>query len=64
MTIPRRRILLTVVLISCAALIIFGLLVIFAPKPPEGELVLARQNISEAREMKADVYCPELFDRS
>jgi hypothetical protein len=59
-----RKILLIVAFLLLAAALIFSVLVIFAPKPPGGELEQAREKIAEARAMKADIYSPDLFATS
>lgn len=59
-----RKILLVVAFLLLAAALIFAVLVIFAPKPPGGELEQAREKIAEARAMKADIYSHDLFTTS
>jgi tetratricopeptide (TPR) repeat protein len=61
MNINRRKILVFVLFLLLALVIVTGLLVFLAPKPPGRELQLAREKIAEARTLKADIYSPDLF---
>jgi L,D-peptidoglycan transpeptidase YkuD (ErfK/YbiS/YcfS/YnhG family) len=64
MNINRRKILVFVLFLLLALVVVTGLLVFLAPKPPGRELQQAREKIAEARALKADIYSPDLFHSS